>query len=747
MSYSIHKTSYVLTLLTLLLFGMALMAMPMEVGAQALGDDLDDEELLEGSEGFTPLEPIPGISYDSGNLSGFFNDVFRIGIGIAALLAVIMIMIGGFEYLTSDIPGQKSDGKEKIKGAVTGLLLILLSVVILNVINPDITGFRLFNETAKTGSEGAPLQGPPKNSIGIIDKDLDQGQCQKEGGQFFLDFASGIAYCVVSTNTAGAPVTKEQVTAEQALANQLLESSKAKLDAAEALNIEDNPDSTLKDLAGDTEEGARELIEDAEKIIQDEQVDPDIFGAPGASVYQALVSSDASGPIAQVGEDPSAESSTGSLDLAQALLEVQMAQAGLQAASAMLDALPSVELVLNIALEATVEQQLEENFGTIVVLGGIVDKLMVGIATRSAATATKDGGVGLTKNGAGTNRQRALASSLFHYIETSLQKAVSLVAEPVYALSDTCLSNQDVCDALDDSDAAMESIAATLETQIYTDLVTGNVAEVNASTGKAIVEVQEAATEQTALTVSSETFADTLDDLATDLLDAAGDILAGTTITGTTEESAIPGQEDVSTSLGLLSVFSPLPGFGFLEKAIAAYAESVKAADVYNALNEPYDAEGKAVSGFLNDTDLEKLGLGDVFGPGGLTTDGSVITATEQKQPTDAEYATALAAAQENATGYFDDDYTLGPAPTSIGDFIDSIFDDEEADAEADSVDGPDGSNTTSDFDPDISVSGDDIFDDAEADAEAAAEAAAAQEAANYDSDIGLEDADATTGY
>ena len=107
---------------------------------------------------FVPLEPSLKsiLTYDSNNLPGFFNSVFRLGVGAAALLAVIMIMIGGFQYLTSDIPGQKSDGKDKIKGAIYGLLLILLSVVILNVINPDITGFRLFNESA-------PVQTPPSN--------------------------------------------------------------------------------------------------------------------------------------------------------------------------------------------------------------------------------------------------------------------------------------------------------------------------------------------------------------------------------------------------------------------------------------------------------------------------------------------------------------------------------------------------------------------------------------------------------
>ena len=99
--------------------------------------------VVHGQE-FVELEAIPGVDYNESDPSGFFNEAFTIGIGIAALLAVIMITIGGFEYLTSDIPASKRDGKERITGAILGLFIILLSVVILNVINPDITSLSFF---------------------------------------------------------------------------------------------------------------------------------------------------------------------------------------------------------------------------------------------------------------------------------------------------------------------------------------------------------------------------------------------------------------------------------------------------------------------------------------------------------------------------------------------------------------------------------------------------------------------------
>lgn len=94
---------------------------------------------------FVPLvqeSPLPSNPEDP---SSFFNSLFRIGIGIAAILAVLMIILGGFQYMTSDVPGAKSDGKTRIWGAIIGLLVILLSALILSIINPDILSFELFN--------------------------------------------------------------------------------------------------------------------------------------------------------------------------------------------------------------------------------------------------------------------------------------------------------------------------------------------------------------------------------------------------------------------------------------------------------------------------------------------------------------------------------------------------------------------------------------------------------------------------
>jgi hypothetical protein len=65
-------------------------------------------------------------------------------IGIAGLSAFIMLTWGGFQYLTSaGNPAAIGDAKDKIKSALLGLLLILISWLILQVINPDLTTLNL----------------------------------------------------------------------------------------------------------------------------------------------------------------------------------------------------------------------------------------------------------------------------------------------------------------------------------------------------------------------------------------------------------------------------------------------------------------------------------------------------------------------------------------------------------------------------------------------------------------------------
>jgi hypothetical protein len=78
---------------------------------------------------------------DTNDFNAYINAVYAMFISIAALIAVVKIIIAGVKYMFSDIVTQKSEAKNDIKGALLGLVLILSAVVILTVINPDLTNF------------------------------------------------------------------------------------------------------------------------------------------------------------------------------------------------------------------------------------------------------------------------------------------------------------------------------------------------------------------------------------------------------------------------------------------------------------------------------------------------------------------------------------------------------------------------------------------------------------------------------
>ena len=72
------------------------------------------------------------------NIGGYLNLMITTFIGICAVLAVIMIVVGGIEYMTTELISTKEAGKERIRNAIFGLLLALGAYAILFTINPSI---------------------------------------------------------------------------------------------------------------------------------------------------------------------------------------------------------------------------------------------------------------------------------------------------------------------------------------------------------------------------------------------------------------------------------------------------------------------------------------------------------------------------------------------------------------------------------------------------------------------------------
>lgn len=136
---------------------------------------------------YTPLAPLPGFAvgkdgkvlpidtdaHCTTDKSGkttcatcpfgdYLNVMINIFIGFAAVLAMVMIVMGGIQYMTSELIPSKEAGKERIKNAILGLLLALGAFLILNTINPDLLNACIKLETVTI--EINPDEGVPVNA-------------------------------------------------------------------------------------------------------------------------------------------------------------------------------------------------------------------------------------------------------------------------------------------------------------------------------------------------------------------------------------------------------------------------------------------------------------------------------------------------------------------------------------------------------------------------------------------------------
>ena len=98
------------------------------------------KNLALAEQGYVLLEPeiIEGAGTAPVTFIQYAKGIFVTILTLAIILAILMIVIGGLEYMFSAVPGSKSEGKDTIKAALFGLLIALAAWLILFTINPDI---------------------------------------------------------------------------------------------------------------------------------------------------------------------------------------------------------------------------------------------------------------------------------------------------------------------------------------------------------------------------------------------------------------------------------------------------------------------------------------------------------------------------------------------------------------------------------------------------------------------------------
>ena len=113
-------------------------------GAVTATETLPDTQAAQVSTGYEPLAPLPGQqSIGTADTLGYLQAIINFSIGIAIILAVLMIVIGGIQYMASDAFTSKETAKEQITMAVWGLVIALGGYLLLYTINPDLITFRL----------------------------------------------------------------------------------------------------------------------------------------------------------------------------------------------------------------------------------------------------------------------------------------------------------------------------------------------------------------------------------------------------------------------------------------------------------------------------------------------------------------------------------------------------------------------------------------------------------------------------
>lgn len=152
---------------------------------------------------YTPQVDIPGGpegTVNENSVGQYVQAVYNYGIGIAGILAAVVIMAAGVMWLVAGgNAGRVEEAKEWIKAAVTGLILALVSYTILLTINPDLIKL---NPITITPVSTSPISNGPSRII-------ENRSCWRVQEQTCPDgsFAAGDTECAAGQGTCCCKIT------------------------------------------------------------------------------------------------------------------------------------------------------------------------------------------------------------------------------------------------------------------------------------------------------------------------------------------------------------------------------------------------------------------------------------------------------------------------------------------------------------------------------------------------------------
>lgn len=88
-----------------------------------------------------PCDPASGLRCTETSVPQIFRTIINWALGIAFGIAVIFLIIGGFRYITAGGNEESAEkGKSSVINALIGIVIIVLSYVIVNVVANLVTG-------------------------------------------------------------------------------------------------------------------------------------------------------------------------------------------------------------------------------------------------------------------------------------------------------------------------------------------------------------------------------------------------------------------------------------------------------------------------------------------------------------------------------------------------------------------------------------------------------------------------------